>query len=60
MKDSQEIREDTVALCLESFHAGLFTGTSGNLSVYLKEEGLMLITPTSVRYDVMRPEDIVL
>ncbi|MEA5144361.1 MAG: class II aldolase/adducin family protein [Oscillibacter sp.] len=60
MKDKQKIREEMVALCLESFHEGLFTGTSGNLSVYLKEEGLMLITPTSVRYDVMRPEDIVL
>lgn len=60
MKDLQKFREQMVALCLESFHEGLFTGTSGNLSVYLKDEGLMLITPTSVRYDIMRPEDIVL
>ena len=29
------------------------------MSCFLREEGLMLITPTSVRYDVMRAEDIV-
>ena len=47
-----------VDICLESLHEGLFTGTSGNLSVSLGD-GTMLITPTSVRYTVMRPVDIV-
>ncbi len=35
----------------------LFSGTSGNLS--LRTDGGMLITPTSVRYETLRPEDIV-
>ena len=28
------------------------------MSCYLREEDLVLITPTSVRYDVMRAEDM--
>lgn len=53
-----ELRRRMVDICLESLHEGLFTGTSGNLSVNLGD-GTMLITPTSVRYTVMQPEDIV-
>lgn len=54
----KELRQEMVDICLESLHEGLFTGTSGNLSVSLGD-GTMLITPTSVRYTVMRPVDIV-
>lgn len=54
----KELRQAMVNLCLESLHEGMFTGTSGNLSVALGD-GTMLITPTSVRYTVMRPMDIV-
>ena len=44
---------------LQAFQSGLFSGTSGNMSVYLREKKLMLITPTSVRYETMKPSDIV-
>ena len=54
----KELRQEMVDVCLESLHEGMFTGTSGNLSVALGD-GTMLITPTSVRYTVMRPVDIV-
>ena len=53
------LRQEIVDKSLEAFREGLFSGTSGNMSCYLREEDLMLITPTSVRYDVMRAEDIV-
>ena len=36
---------------------GLATGTSGNLSV--RVDGGMLITPSGIAYDTLRPEDIV-
>ena len=52
----QELRQEIVNKSLQAFHAGLFAGTSGNMSVYLKEEELMLITPTSVRYETMTAE----
>ena len=38
---------------------GLSSGTSGNLSIYLKEEGVMLITPSGIGYFDTTPEDIV-
>ena len=59
MKTITELRQEIVDRSLQAFHEGLFSGTSGNMSCYLREEDLMIITPTSVRYDVMRAEDIV-
>lgn len=38
---------------------GLSSGTSGNLSIYLKEEGVVLITPSGIGYFDTEPEDIV-
>jgi L-fuculose-phosphate aldolase len=40
---------------------GLATGTSGNLSVRITMDGAdgMLITPSGIAYDTLRPEDIV-
>lgn len=56
--EQMDLRKQMVAVCREALSEGLFTGTSGNLSVNLGD-GTMLITPTSVRYTVMQPEDIV-
>lgn len=52
------LRQEIVDRSLEAFHEGLFSGTSGNMSVRVAPDE-MLITPTSVRYDVLRAEDIV-
>ena len=57
--DMQVFKQEIVDKSLQAFRAGLFAGTSGNMSVYLKDEDLMLITPTSVRYETMTAEDIV-
>lgn len=38
---------------------GLSSGTSGNLSIYLKEENVVLITPSGIGYFDTEPEDIV-
>ncbi|MBQ0134260.1 MAG: class II aldolase/adducin family protein [Clostridiales bacterium] len=59
MSRKDELKKEICEKSLQAFHAGLFAGTSGNMSVYLRDEGIMLITPTSVRYETMRPEDIV-
>ena len=59
MNTLQELKQEIVDRSLQAFHEGLFSGTSGNMSCYLRNEGKMLITPTSVRYDVMKAEDIV-
>ena len=54
----QNLRQEIVDRSLAAFRAGLFSGTSGNMSCRAAEDE-MLITPTSVRYDVLRAEDIV-
>ena len=59
MKTITELRQEIVDRSLQAFHEGLFSGTSGNMSCYLREEDRMLMRPTAVRYDVMRAEDIV-
>lgn len=55
----EELRKEMVDICRDSFAQGLFAGTSGNLSVYVAQDQVMLCTPTSVRYETMLPEDIV-
>ena len=54
------LREEIVNRSLVAFRAGLFSGTSGNMSCWLPDQKLMLITPTSVRYEEMTPDQIVL
>ena len=38
---------------------GLSNGTSGNLSVYVPEEGYMVLSPSGMRYEDIHPEDVV-
>ena len=54
-----ELKQEITEKSLQAFHAGLFAGTSGNMSAYLPDEQLMLITPTCVRYEMMKPGQIV-
>ncbi len=58
-KTVRELQREIAEKSLQAYRAGLFSGTSGNMSCYLREEGKMLITPTSVRYETLQPEDIV-
>ncbi len=53
----QALRCSLVDTAQLAYREKLFSGTSGNLSARLGD--LMLITPTSVRYEVLAPEDIV-
>ena len=53
----RKTRESIVAACLEMNRSGLNQGTSGNISVRW-DDGL-LITPTSLPYDRMTPDDVV-
>jgi L-fuculose-phosphate aldolase len=52
----QHIREDIIATCRRMNAAGLNVGTAGNVSV--RVDGGLLITPTGVPYDAMRPDEI--
>jgi L-fuculose-phosphate aldolase len=53
----QALRREIVAACLAMNARGINQGTSGNISARV-EEGL-LITPSGIPYDEMKPGDIV-
>lgn len=55
----RQARELLVAYSRRMSAEGLSTGTSGNLSIYDPEEGLMAITPSGLDYNALTPEDIV-
>jgi L-fuculose-phosphate aldolase len=50
-------RKEMVEICRKMNASGINQGTSGNLS--LRIDGGFLITPSSLPYDIMEPEDIV-
>jgi len=55
--DIRKKRQSIIDACLRMNQLGINQGTSGNIS--LRHEAGMLITPTSVPYEAMQPEQIV-
>lgn len=53
-----ELRAEIVDVLRRLEGAGLVTGTSGNVSARDPETGLIAVSPTSVPYDRLRPEDV--
>jgi L-ribulose-5-phosphate 4-epimerase len=54
-----EQKEAVLRFSKRAYDEKLFAGTSGNLSVYDRDSGVMVITPTSLDYTVMQTDDIV-
>lgn len=55
----QKAREDLARVGRQVAGAGLVTGTWGNLSVYVPEEGAVVVTPSGLGYDRLNPGDMV-
>lgn len=55
--DRLTVAAEIIAACLEMNNSGINQGTSGNISV--RHGDGILITPTSLAYDRMQPQDIV-
>ncbi|MDO5018330.1 MAG: L-fuculose-phosphate aldolase [Lagierella massiliensis] len=53
-------REELVEGGIKLLELGLTKGTGGNLSIFLRDEKLMLITPSGIEYPRLKPEDMVL
>jgi L-ribulose-5-phosphate 4-epimerase len=53
-----ELRAEVIDVLRRLEGAGLVRGTSGNVSARDAQTGLIAISPTSVPYDRMRPEDV--
>lgn len=56
----QEEREQIVEYGKKMSAARLSTGTSGNISIYNAEKGLMAISPSGIDYFSTQPEDVVI
>lgn len=52
-------REQLVKVAKESYQDKLVAGTSGNISVYDPQTGVMTITPSSIPYSTMTADDAV-
>ena len=59
MSQYTEQKKEIVALSQKAMRQGLYAGTSGNMSLFDRAQGNMLITPTSVPYDILTPDQIV-
>lgn len=55
-----EIKKEFLAMVKKAYSEALFAGTSGNLSIYDREEDSILITPSSLPYETMTEEDLML
>ncbi|MEN6351594.1 MAG: class II aldolase/adducin family protein [Syntrophomonas sp.] len=53
-------RQEVLQAAREIFEARLVTGTWGNVSIRIPDKPQLLITPTSMKYETMTLEDIVL
>lgn len=60
MSNCNEMRKRVQEIALKSYMEGLVAGTSGNVSEYDYETGIMAITPSNVDYKLMKVEDVVL
>lgn len=54
-----EMKQRVQQTVLKAYNEKLVAGTSGNVSEYDREQGIMTITPTNMDYRIMRPEDVV-
>lgn len=57
--DIQTMKQEVHQWTKQSYDEKLFAGTSGNLSMYDRESGVMVITPTSIPYETIQVDDMV-
>lgn len=55
----QHEREEIVRYGNALIERGLTTGSGGNISIYNREQGLVALTPSSMDYSEITPEDVV-
>jgi L-fuculose-phosphate aldolase len=55
----QDLREEVVRVSRRMGASELVVGTSGNISIHTPEGGV-LVTPSALDYEEMKPEDVVL
>lgn len=59
MRELARLKDEVLRIAKTGYSEGLFKGTSGNLSARDPASGLVVITPTSLPYDTMTSDDLV-
>lgn len=59
MTDLSALKQSVLRTAQKAYEEKLMAGTSGNMSVFCREEQLMVITPSSYDYGIMEEHDIV-
>ena len=59
MGSIMDLKKNILEVAKNAYDQKLFAGTSGNLSGYAREKGRVVITPSSIRYESMTLEDLV-
>ncbi len=54
----KELREQVIETCLKMLADGVAFGTQGNVSTFDRERGLVVISPSALAYQTMKPEDV--
>ena len=60
MSDRDDIRREVCRYARRMFDDGMVVGTAGNVSARVPGEDLIAITPSSLPYEDMTPDDVVL
>lgn len=55
----QKERQDIVLYGNKMINHGLTTGSGGNISIFNREEGLVALSPSSMHYSDIKPEDVI-
>lgn len=55
----EEIKEQLVKTAKKAYREKLMAGTSGNMSIFCKEQGHIIITPSGYDYEIMERKDAV-
>ena len=58
MDSLRAMREKVLEITLRAYGEGLFAGTSGNLSMCDEAKRFVAITPSGIRYETMKADDI--
>jgi L-fuculose-phosphate aldolase len=55
----QQAKTEVISACKTITAHGLTVGTAGNISARASDDNVFVITPTSINYDTLTPEDLV-
>lgn len=55
-----QMKRDVLQIAKKAFDEGMMAGTSGNMSVFNRDQRVMAITPSSYDYRIMEEKDIVI